>query len=150
MSVRVILRPKLRAQFEREARAAFPRECCGLLEGRRDGDGTRIEALHPARNLSPAPDAFEIVPADHFAAQRAARSAGRDIVGCYHSHPDGRAEPSPRDRAGAAEAGFVWLIAAPDAAAGVALAAYVFDGEAFMPATLSPSASLDPARNPRV
>ncbi|HEY0300722.1 MAG TPA: Mov34/MPN/PAD-1 family protein, partial [Rhizomicrobium sp.] len=78
------------------------------------------------------------------------RAAGRDIVGCYHSHPDGRAAPSPRDRAGAAEAGFVWLIAVPAAAAAVTLAAYVFDGEDFLSAKLSSPVSLDPVRAPRV
>lgn len=101
-----------RAQIEREARAAFPSECCGLLEGTRDGETLRVTALHPARNLSTESDRFEIDPAGHFAAIRAARTSGREIVGCYHSHPKGNAEPSARDAEGAWDEGFVWLIAA--------------------------------------
>jgi proteasome lid subunit RPN8/RPN11 len=101
-----------RAQIEREAREAFPRECCGLLEGARDGDTIRVTALHSARNLSPDSDRFEIDPADHFAAIRAARANGSEIVGCYHSHPNSKAEPSTRDAEGAWDEGFVWLIAA--------------------------------------
>jgi proteasome lid subunit RPN8/RPN11 len=114
----VILSPGLRAQLLAEARAAHPHECCGLLEG----DGERITALHPARNLATTPGRFEIDPAEQFRLKR----EGRKIVGCYHSHPDGTPEPSPRDAEGASEAGFVWLIAADDA-----LGAFVWDGTQF-------------------
>lgn len=100
------------AQIEREAREAFPKECCGLLEGARNGAALCITALHPAHNLSTDSDRFEIDPADHFAAIRAARANGHEIVGCYHSHPNGKAEPSARDAEGAWDEGFVWLIAA--------------------------------------
>ena len=108
----LLLSASHRAQIEREARDAFPRECCGLLEGVRGGDAFRITTLHPARNLSTDNDRFEIHPADHFAAIRAARERGHEIVGCYHSHPNGKAEPSARDAEGAWDEGFVWLIAA--------------------------------------
>ena len=104
-----------RAQIESEARAAFPRECCGLMEGVREADAIRVIALHPARNLSSDSDRFEIDPADHFTAIRAARAGDREIIGCYHSHPDGKAEPSSRDSEGAWDEGFLWLIAAVSA-----------------------------------
>jgi proteasome lid subunit RPN8/RPN11 len=103
---RLLLADDLREQIAREARAAFPRECCGLIEG----DALRVAALHPARNISEDADRFEIDPADHFRALRMARANGRAIIGCYHSHPNGRAEPSARD--GDGEDGFLWLIAA--------------------------------------
>ena len=108
----LLLSGALRAQIEREARAAFPHECCGLLEGAHDGDAIRITALHPARNLAAESDRFEIDPADHFAAIRTARANGHVIVGCYHSHPNGKAEPSARDADGAWDEGFIWLIVA--------------------------------------
>lgn len=124
MTTLFLLSASQRAQIEREARAAFPRECCGLLEGAREGDAIRVVALHAARNLSPDNDRFEIDPADHFAALRAARTNGRAIVGCYHSHPNGKSEPSARDAEGAWDGGFVWLIAATRDGA-VSLAAFV-------------------------
>jgi proteasome lid subunit RPN8/RPN11 len=108
----LLLSPAHYAQIEREARAAFPRECCGLLEGEWEGDAIRAIALHPARNLSSDSDRFEIDPADHFAAIRAARANEREIVGCYHSHPNGKPEPSMRDTDGAEGENFLWLIAA--------------------------------------
>lgn len=98
-----------------------PGECCGLLEGSRDGDIVRVMGLYPAHNLSNADDRFEIAPKDHFFAQRHARAAGNAIVGCYHSHPRGAACPSPADLDGAGEEGLVWLITNQ-----VALNAYVF------------------------
>lgn len=128
------LSPADRARIEAEARAAFPKECCGLLEGVRDGHQARIVAVHPARNLSPDADRFEIDPAQQFALMRALRDTEREIIGCYHSHPNGKAEPSPRDLEGAGEDGFVWLIAG--VAGEVNLAAFVFRGGAFAPLLL--------------
>jgi desampylase len=109
----LVLAAALHAQIARAAQAALPGECCGLIEGRRDDHGGVVAvAVHPARNIGGGDDRFEIDPADHVRVLRAARARGTQIVGCYHSHPNGRAEPSARDLAGAAEVGFVWLIAA--------------------------------------
>lgn len=126
----LFLSPAQREQIAREARTAFPRECCGLLEGTREGDAIRVTALHPARNLSTDKDCFEIDPADHFAAIRAARANGHEIVGCYHSHPNGKSEPSARDAEGAWNDGFVWLIAAVRDGA-VSLAAFAREESAW-------------------
>ena len=112
--MRVALPQDLRDQILRAAQAAHPRECCGLLEGDCEAQAFRILALHPARNLAEAADKFEIDPRDHLAAHKAARARGSAIVGCYHSHPNGRAEPSAADRAGACEENFLWLIASSD------------------------------------
>jgi proteasome lid subunit RPN8/RPN11 len=102
----------LAGQLRREARAANPRECCGLIEGVRDGGRFCVSALHPARNLAGAVERFEIDPADHIAAGKRARANGRVIIGCYHSHPGGKPMPSATDLAGAGEEDFLWLIEA--------------------------------------
>lgn len=109
--MKVALPPPLAAQIRAAARAAYPGECCGLVEGVHDGAIFRVTALHPARNRAATPDRFEIDPADHFAAHKAARLAGHVLIGCYHSHPDGKAQPSATDLAGAGEDTFLWLIA---------------------------------------
>jgi len=105
----VLLPGDLRAQILREAQAT--RECCGLLEGVREGDHFHVLALHAAQNLARDDDRFEMNPRDQIAAQKAARINGHAIVGCYHSHPNGRAEPSAADQEGAGEEDFLWLIA---------------------------------------
>lgn len=125
MVAALILPDALAALISEEARAAFPRECCGLIEGVRTGDAVHAMALHSTHNVSADPDCFEIDPAAHLRARRIAREAGRAIVGCYHSHPNGRPAPSPRDLPG--EMDFIWLIAALDAHGVQSLAAFVPD-----------------------
>ena len=88
------------------AKAAPQREICGLLFGSSD----RISRAEPADNVAARPqDTFEIDPRALFAALRAERAGGERLIGHYHSHPNGSAEPSPRDLA-AAEPGKLWLI----------------------------------------
>jgi proteasome lid subunit RPN8/RPN11 len=111
-----MLSEKFADEIARQAMAAFPGECCGLVEGLNENGILRVMRLHPARNLATAPDRFEIDPSDHIAAVKAARADGAQIIGCYHSHPGGRAEPSSEDLAQAAEEDFLWLIAATDGA----------------------------------
>lgn len=131
--MKLLLPMALRAGIEDKARAAFPRECCGLIEGIREGDLARALALHPGRNIAARADRFEIAPEDHFAALKAARTKGRALIGCYHSHPGGQTVPSATDKAGAGEEDFLWLIASltgQDAC--VTLAAFVYSAAGFL------------------
>lgn len=125
---RVELAAGLAAAIAAEARAAAPHECCGLLEGRKEGEVWHIGAIHQAPNLAGILGRFEIDPAAHFAARRAARQNRAAIVGCYHSHPGGRAQPSAADLAGAGAEDFLWLIAADGA-----LGAFVYRDGGFAP-----------------
>ncbi len=129
--MKLALPPDLTFAIKEQARAAFPRECCGLLIGLRDDEMVRVTALHPARNLASAEDRFEIAPEDHFAALKAARLDGQAVVGCYHSHPNGAATPSATDLAGAGEDGFVWVIAALHSNMAATLASFVYRNGCF-------------------
>jgi proteasome lid subunit RPN8/RPN11 len=92
-----------------EAARAAPAECCGLLLGR----AGRITAARPAANLAADPlRRFEIDPAALFAAHRAARDGGPDLVGYYHSHPAGHPRPSATDCEHASGDRRVWAIVA--------------------------------------
>ena len=92
-----------------EAARAHPRECCGLLLGK----GARVEQVVPAINVHSSPrNHFEIDPQTLISAHRATRSGGPQVLGYYHSHPNGRAEPSPSDRAAASGDGRIWAIVA--------------------------------------
>jgi proteasome lid subunit RPN8/RPN11 len=89
-----------------EAMAAPDREVCGLLFGTDEG----IDRAEPTENVADRPqDTFEIDPRALFIALRSERAGGPRLIGHYHSHPNGRAEPSARDLA-AAEPGKYWLI----------------------------------------
>ena len=142
--MKLVLPAKLRARIESEARAAFPRECCGLIEGVREADAARGLGLHPARNIAARADRFEIDAEDHFAALKAARAHGRVLVGCYHSHPNGQAVPSATDQHGAGEEDFLWLIAGLSGSeAPVTLAAFVYSAAGFLPAELASPTGAD-------
>jgi desampylase len=52
---------------------------------------------------------FELHPATLIAAHRAQRQGGPRVMGHYHSHPSGCAEPSAQDVADA-EPGSLWMI----------------------------------------
>lgn len=95
-----------------EAARAYPDEACGLLLGK----GRVIDAALPVRNVHPDPGRhFELDPAALIAAHRAARSGGPEVLGYYHSHPTGLAEPSATDRAMASGDGRIWAIVAAGA-----------------------------------
>ena len=156
MITTLLLPQALRAQLCAEARAAFPRECCGLIEGLREPltlslakGAARVTALHPMPNLATAPDRFEIDPARHVALLRELRDTDRAIIGCYHSHPNGAAEPSAHDLESAGELGFLWLIAAmEDSTTEPRTAAFVSTGNSFQPVRLETRQSSWDRRRP--
>ncbi len=133
----LVLSTALHTQLFAEARAAYPRECCGLIEGVRAADTIEALALHPTRNLAHTSDRFEIDPAEHIRLLRGLRGTGRDIVGCYHSHPDGVPKPSSRDRDSAHDEDFVWLIVGLDAAGTATPAGFLFQNGGFRPLALA-------------
>ncbi|MEO0500549.1 MAG: Mov34/MPN/PAD-1 family protein [Pseudomonadota bacterium] len=97
------------AAMRAAAERAHPEEACGLLFG----GGSRIDYAVTTANV--APDRlhrFEIDPAALFAAQRAARTGGPQLVGYFHSHPNGDPNPSPVDAAAAAADGRIWIVVA--------------------------------------
>jgi proteasome lid subunit RPN8/RPN11 len=121
------LSDELAAQMLGAAARAFPLECCGLIEGVRMEGGWRVTALHEAANMAEDPARrFLIDPQRQFDLMRALRASETRIIGCFHSHPAGPAEPSAADRAQALEHDFLWLIAGGSAESGFTLQAYVF------------------------
>lgn len=92
-----------------EAQRAHPRECCGLLLG----TGETVSAVQPCANVHAEPERhFEIDPQALIAAHRQERDGGPQVLGYYHSHPNGRATPSDEDRAQASGDGRIWAIVA--------------------------------------
>ncbi len=123
------------------AGAAQPNECCGLLIGRRDSAICRITRAVAAANVADDPARrFEVDPVVLLATHRLARDAGEAVIGPYHSHPGGAAEPSATDLARArdgAAAGDVWVIVGGGAMRATLVRAYAFDGNAFAEAELA-------------
>lgn len=87
------------AEIHQHGEATYPHECCGFLLGRIEANSRIVERTQRAQNQrddSPQ-NRYQIAPQDYMQADRAAREAGLDIVGFYHSHPDHPARPSQFD-----------------------------------------------------
>ena len=78
----------------------YPHECCGVLLGRFEDDGTRV-VTSTARcgntRTDSAHNRYNIDPKELVRIQREGRERGEDIVGFYHSHPDHPAQWSKTD-----------------------------------------------------
>ena len=123
------------AKIAAAAAHALPNECCGLIEGVREESGWRVLALHETKNLAEDKRAhFLIDPEAQFQLLRSLRGTEREIIGCYHSHPEGEPTPSATDLASAADEDFLWLIAA--SGNGQSLRAFVFQAKSFQPVQL--------------
>ncbi|KPF87592.1 peptidase [Novosphingobium sp. AAP93] len=103
------LSPQAHSAILHAAVQAHPEEACGLLFG----TASHIIAAEPTANVHPEPARhFEIDPAALIAAHKAARDGGPELIGYFHSHPNGLACPSATDAAMASGDGRIWAIAA--------------------------------------
>lgn len=78
----------------------YPYECCGVLLGRMDDEGTRIvSSVVRAGNTrtDSAHNRYNIDPKELVRIQREGRARDEDIIGFYHSHPDHPAHWSQTD-----------------------------------------------------
>ena len=108
---------------------AYPEECCGLLVGQRRCSDIHVCEVHESTNIADMPvDRFEIDPQLRFDLERRMRGENLDLVGVYHSHPDGPASPSQTDIERAWESNLVWLITAVKGGNAVNTTAHILIG----------------------
>jgi proteasome lid subunit RPN8/RPN11 len=88
--------------LRRHGEETYPHECCGVLLGRFEEDGSRV-VTSTARCGNTRTDSphnrYNIDPRELVRIQREGRERGEDIVGFYHSHPDHPAQWSSTDLA---------------------------------------------------
>jgi proteasome lid subunit RPN8/RPN11 len=73
----------------------LPEEACGLVGGL--GDQARL--ILPVENELHSPVRFFMRPIDQFKAMQRIEDSGLELVGIFHSHPNGPARPSQTDLA---------------------------------------------------
>lgn len=96
----ICLNQEIHACIIAHVQDGYPEECCGVLLG------TVREAVREVREVLLLENArtderrtrFLITPRDYLRAEKAAREAGLELIGFYHSHPDQPARPSEYDR----------------------------------------------------
>ena len=79
------------------ARGEMPNECCGILAGMISEGIGYVFMRAPVRNDLASPTAYRTNAADLFAAFRAMRPKGEEVLAIYHSHPATEPIPSRRD-----------------------------------------------------
>ena len=136
--LRVRLSPAQLQVIERAAEAAYPEEACGLLVGRAEPGGAwQVNAVEASANVAEPPRTrrFEVDPRLRLRLERALRESPDSVMGVYHSHPNGRAEPSETDISMIFEPDMIWLITAvAEGRAGMTMAYKpTGDGAAFLP-----------------
>ena len=93
-------------QIRTEAGAAWGTEVCGALIGNNGEVRTAVRIV----NHSIDPERGFLIPAeDVLRIERAAETQGQAVLGFYHSHPAGNAEPSSADLENAVP-GYLYLI----------------------------------------
>ncbi len=104
----VVLPAAVRQAIVDHAMRDRPLECCGLLVGR---EGS-VTAAIPMRNVEASPTRFRLDDREHIELRRSLRllSPPQQIVGVYHSHPDGPARLSPVDIAEAHYPGWLHVV----------------------------------------
>lgn len=97
----IVLPAAVRETIRERAREDSPAECCGVLGGAYEPEGTsRVHSQYPADNVAETPRMrYEIDPEQQLAIFDRLEARGEEIVGFYHSHPRGPARPSDTDAA---------------------------------------------------
>ena len=103
---KLVITPRHLQTIHQHAAMTYPEECCGILIGRRveekheaaTGVVERILSANNEREDASRHNRYVIDPQTVLAAHKEARTAGADVIGYYHSHPDCPAVPSDYDR----------------------------------------------------
>jgi proteasome lid subunit RPN8/RPN11 len=115
----------------------YPNECCGVLLGK--SVAGEIPAIAPMNSVQQivragntrtdsAHNRYNIAPAELVKIQRHARTAGLDIVGFYHSHPDHPAQWSKTDFAEAHWLGCSYIITSVEKGKAVTTNSFLLTG----------------------
>lgn len=92
--------PKDYEAIRRHGEETYPHECCGVLLGQFEDDGSKLvttTARCGNTRTDSAHNRYNIDPKELVKIQREGRERGEDIVGFYHSHPDHPAQWSKTD-----------------------------------------------------
>ena len=138
--------PQIRATLFAQAGAASGLECCGLLLGTLKGDAAVVERVRPSPNVHPGDRRrrYRIDSNRVIQALLDARQGGPDLLGFYHSHPDGSIRPSSRD-VESAWPGMIYLIVGGEAGEDPRLGAWRFEArtDRFEPLSIPAPHALD-------
>jgi proteasome lid subunit RPN8/RPN11 len=97
----LMISKELLQRIHAHGEAAYPEEGAGLLLGRAEAGGTRVERLlefSNAREASARHNRYLLTAEDYMHGEQEAARMGLDVLGVFHSHPDHPNRPSEFDR----------------------------------------------------
>lgn len=96
---RLLLAADVVAGIEEDLEQRYPREGCGVLLGRLEGDRREVTGAVTAKNVwDGRADRYQVDPDFLGRLMTEEADGGPTILGFYHSHPDVDPEPSATDR----------------------------------------------------
>jgi proteasome lid subunit RPN8/RPN11 len=93
MVEKLIVRREDRQKMRHHVCRRAPLEACGLLAGKNG----RVELTLGIRNAENSLVRFRMEPRAQWRAFQHFEAAGLELIGIYHSHPNGPGRPSPTD-----------------------------------------------------
>jgi proteasome lid subunit RPN8/RPN11 len=87
-----------------------PNEACGLLAGYIIQESYKVLRILPTQNMFHSPTRYQVNPEEQLKAFNKIEEEGWELLGIYHSHPDGPETPSQTDISEAYYPGVVHLI----------------------------------------
>jgi len=136
----VVLSEQADYALRRRAARGYPLEVCGLLLGRCASDRVEVRRALRLRNRADRVShthRYRIAPEDYLRCERRAQRAGLDVVGVWHSHPDGAALPSATD-ARLAWPRWCYVVAAVNAGGRLEMRAWTLHAQTFRELELLP------------
>lgn len=107
----LLIPPGVRESILSHAERGGDEEICGVLAGDYGEERSRVEAAHRTDNVAANPRTrYRIDPEELLATIKSVEETGQDVIGFYHSHPNGPAAPSTTDTARATWSGYSYVI----------------------------------------
>ena len=98
----LVLPRSIRDAIVERAREGHPEEICGIFGGEYGPERSRVRSQYPAENVAETPRTrYRIDPEAQLERFERLEARGEEIVGFYHSHPQGPPRPSETDVASA-------------------------------------------------
>ena len=93
----MFIQNEIAKKLRSHAKSEYPRECCGIILGKRTGEQKTAEKIIQTENTAGSERYFQIDPLAVLKAELSAEQEQLEITGFYHSHPDCKAIPSEQD-----------------------------------------------------
>ena len=111
--MKIVLSEKIKNNIYNFVKIEYPKECCGLLIGKKNNDILICKESINTKNIATNPyQFFEIDNQEIINTQKKYRKYNLSIIGHYHSHPNStlKSKPSKKDIASIFDSNLCWLI----------------------------------------